>query len=247
MQDLTPEDLLELTPEEVRTELTAEDVHDRLLTEPEVRHIVQAYDAFWLHPGNPQRPHVELASKRCSNGYINLRPVLRNSNLCHLFGRQLDLLIRNANVGRVDIVVGSYRAAIGLAHSVSIWLGCKFDFTRKEITPDGQTIQVWDSDQRIGTDELVLHVEELVTTTETARKVREGIARAHEWPIRYAPVIPVAVHRSNSANMDGSRFLQLAHYDIADWAREECPLCAQGSERLQPKEGGNWARLMGEA
>lgn len=236
MQDLTVKDLLGLDRENVLT-LGAEDVHDRRLTQPEVNHILASCDALWLHDGNPSRPHAELTSGLCSDGFINVGKGLVYPNLVHLFGRQLYLAIREEYPGHVDWVVSSDHAAAVLGFATAFEFEAKFDFCEKG--PD--KTQVWRR-QEIAAGEIVLQVEELMTTAGTLEAVRWGVVQ-FDRPTDFAPVVGVLINRSSVTEIGGSRVVALARYHIQTWPPEDCPLCAVGSKRLRPKQ--HWAELTG--
>ncbi|MBI4256478.1 hypothetical protein HY626_00280 [Candidatus Uhrbacteria bacterium] len=208
------------------------------LTPEEIRHIFETCSALWLHSGDMTRPHAELTSGRCSNGFVDVLRVLRYANLCELLGRQLAVKIDDAYRGRVDWVVGSDHAAATLSFAVASFNGAQHDFTEK----GSDKIQLWKRFE-IGRDEVVLQVEELVTTTGTLQAVRDGLRRAHDHEVQFAPVVACLVHRAPTHEFEGSPIVSLIHFDIQTWAPEECPLCAAGSPRVRPKH--NWVELTG--
>lgn len=241
MFECTP-DLLVMTPEELRslrlpiaTELL------RPLNQKEIEAIFQACGAFWFHSGNPKAPHAELTSGKCSNGYIDCNKVLTHSNLCQIMAEALVSVLQVHYQGRVDWVVGSDSAALGLSKDVANKLGACWHPLQKG--PD--KTQVWEK-VIMPQGAIVLHVEELMTTAITANAVRQAIKTGNPNPVNFVPFLPVLIHRPAPGEgdvVDGSQVIYAAHYDI--WAADpaDCPLCKQGSERLRPK-GANWDRLV---
>lgn len=214
------------------------------VTEAEFDHVFQLADALWLHDGDPAKPHAELTSGRCSNGFVDVLRVLKYANLCDLFGHELyKRLIRQNSLSlrerQPDWVVGSDHAGATISYEVARRLGAKHDFTEK----GGDKRQLWKR-HVVGPDECVLQVEELITTTGTLQAVREGIREGNPNPVTFTPVVMTLVHRSDVYEFEGSPTLYFRHYDIASWEPEECPLCAAGSKRLRPKQ--NWAELTGK-
>ena len=213
------------------------------LDEEDVAAIVKACDAFWLHPGeaNFQAPHAELTAGDCSNGFINLRDVLSYTNLCELFARQLVDLLRDNYDGKINWVVGSDTAATGLSHDVARLLDARWYPMQKN--PDkSQSL----NGIKIPDGARVLHVEELMTTAKTSNAVRQGV-KANNPEARFVPFLPVIIHRpalGECEEVDGSKVLWLAHYDIQKWSPADCPLCQAGSERLRPNVPENWAKLV---
>ena len=212
------------------------------LNPTELRYIFEKCDALWLHPGDPKAPHAELTSGKCSNGFVDVLRVIRYTNLCQIFGlmmvRQLIKHVGHNNF-RYSWVIGSDHAGATISYAVASWLGFQHDFTEKG--PD--KTQVWKRFV-IQPDEVVLQVEELITTTGTLKAVRDGINAGNPTPVKFAPVVMTLVHRSDQYEFEGSPILYLAHFDIQTWEPKDCPLCAAGSERIRPKQ--NWAKLTGK-
>jgi len=113
----------------------------------------------------------------------------------------------------------------------------------------GKEIQVWEK-MVIKPYEYVLHVEELMVTSTTALRVRNGIRKAHpDYPIKFVPFLPVLVFRpqknNNIEKIDNSKILPVLSYEtfVVDPKKETCPLCAKGSKALKPK-GENWVTMI---
>jgi orotate phosphoribosyltransferase len=215
---------------------------DRDLTRGELNHIFRMCDALWLHSGDPKAPHAELTGGKCSNGFVDTLRVLRYTNLCWIMAEQLVRLLRRHYhySSPVDWVIGSDHAGAALSHAVATLLGVQHDFTEKG--PD--KTQVWKR-FAIEPGEVVLQVEELVTTTGTLKAVREGVRAGNPSHVTFAPLCLTLVHRSDEYELEGAPIVHAAHYDIQTWRPEECPLCKGGSKRLRPKQ--NWAELTGKA
>lgn len=233
---MTPNGILAICSENELRRLSLRDFIGRTMTEEETRHIFELCDAFWLHDGGNSRPHVELTTGKCSDGFVDVLRVIRYTNLCEIFAAELLKVVRRRYEGPIDWVVGSDHASAALSHSVATIVGCQHDFTEKG--PD--KMQIWKR-FTIQPHEIVLQVEELMTTSATLRKVREGIQSGNPTAVRFAPVVAVLIHRSSVYEVNESPAVYLAHYDINIWEPEDCPLCKAGSERLRPKQ--NWAKL----
>lgn len=229
--------LLELKDIEEFTNLDPTELASHVVTQEEVRHLFELCDALWLHSGDVSQPHAELTSGKCSNGYIDCGRPLRRSYLCQFLGEQLAKKLRASYPDlSIDWVVGSDHAGAVISHSTAIALGTKHEFTEKFES----TQQLW---KRVALEstEIVLQVEELITTTQTLQAVREGIRSGNTNPVTFAPVVLTMIHRSPVYELEGSPILYLAHYDINVWEPSECSLCAQGSQRLRPKQ--HWKEL----
>ncbi|MFH2063191.1 MAG: hypothetical protein ABIJ46_03510, partial [bacterium] len=177
----TADDLRRLNPSAVGAGAVTGDV---------LLHWLKLVEGYWRHDGDPQRPHAELTSGLCSNGYVNVPRLLVYANACQAIGRALvDLLSLKERSG-VDWVVGSDHAAATLSFSVAGWLNCRHDFTER----DPNLGQRWVRHD-IASAERVVHVEEIVTTGNTVRQVRQALARWTDGPVRILPCVLTAVRR----------------------------------------------------
>jgi len=212
-----------------------EDYRSLKLGDAEIDHIFRLADALWLHGGDPRKPHALLTSGKHSDGFVDVLRALKYTPICDLMGALLMQKVTEHH-HKINWVVGSDHAGAVLSYSVALHLAAKHDFTEKG--PD--KAQVWKRFS-ILPDESVLQVEELITTTGTLQAVREGIRQAHPYPINFAPVVATLIHRSDQYEFQGSPIIYLRHLDIKTWEADKCPLCAQGSVAIRPKE--NWALL----
>jgi hypothetical protein len=209
------------------------------LTDQSVRHILELCGCFWMHSGNPKDPHAELTSGKCSNGFIDVFRALSYTNLCQIFAYQL-LCIFDENFPDVDVewVIGSSYAATDLAKDVANANGSRHGIMEK----GEDKTQLW---QRLAINEgeVVLQVEELITTLGTTEAVRSGLRDGNPHPVTFAPTALCLVHRSNATEIEGDPLLYLSHFDIWTADQSECELCKQGSRRVRPKT--HWAELTG--
>lgn len=230
-----------------RTPWNVEDI----ISQDEVTHVLKIADCFWMHSGKPKDPHASLTSDKCSNGFINVLVALSYTQICDLLGAMIALKICTEYPGldgHKTWVAGSAYAALDLSYTVALCLGARHLSLEKG--PDGgQICQRF----QIAPDETVIQVEELVTTLKTMDAVRRAIIEGNKAsdggliPVRFAPFVATLVHRSPVEEFEGGPILWLAHYDIDTWGPGDCPLCAQGSERIKPKvPAENWLRLTGK-
>ena len=227
-------ELLLMEPDQIR-QLIREDITWQLSPKA-LRKIFEACDALWLHDGHPQAPHAKLTSGKCSDGFVNTLKVLHYTNLCLIMADQLVRILRETFDGKVDWVIGSDHAGATISFAVAAQLGARHEFTEKG--PD--KTQIWKRFQ-IKPEATVLQVEELVTTTGTLHRVREGVRLGNEAEVNFLPVSMTLVHRSKVTEFEGEEILYVVHWDIETWDPTDCPLCKEGSEPIRPK--GNWARL----
>ncbi len=215
------------------TSLTAE----KEITPDKLQEMLEAVEAFWIYSGNPADCHAGMTSGKHTNGFIDVLRLLCYSDISLGLAFALANKIRSEYDGPIDWVIGSDHAGAALAQNVACWLGAKSDFTEKG--PDKS--QFWKRFQ-IEEGEVVLQVEELMSTSLTFGKVREGIRAGNPTPVTFAPVAGVLVHRSNVWDFDGTKILAFSHYDIESWTPTECPLCPAGSKLIaEPKK--HWLEL----
>lgn len=215
----------------------------------EFQHILKLCNAFWVYEGEPskEKPHALLTSGQHSNGFINLGAVLKEYEefrmllACSLL--HLPLGVDAAIQQQVTGVVGSDSSATALAGDVATILGvCHIKMVKAE--DERGKRQEWPEDQRpIKPTDLVLHIEELVTTASSTEAVRRGIREEFDYDVRYFPRIPCVIDRSypELPRVGESEFVAMFRYKIRNFNPNECPYCEIGSEAVAPK--ANWAYL----
>ena len=217
------------------------DFTNRRMTELELREILETAEAFWIHDGDPAMPHAELTTGKCSNGFVDVLRALRFSNVCYAAAQALAKSIRDVYKGTIDWVIGSDHAGAVFSQNIAIWLNAQHDFCEK----GPEKSQLWKR-FKIKPEEIVLQVEELMTTSLTFQEVRKGIREGNgDVSVTFAPVAGVLVHRSDVWDIEGTKIVPFVHYDISVWKPSDCPLCKAGSKRLRPKQ--HWAELTGKA
>ncbi len=221
--------------------LTPADFAGRSMTRVEFEHIFRVCGAFWMFDYERDRattPHALLTAGGHSDGFINCLQVFSYPELLELFAAELAKVVQDNYDGPVDWVVSSAYAAITLGQRVASMLGARSHCTEKRTGPDGQELQVW-SRFTVGPEEVVIDVEELVTTATTALRVISGINAGHTHRVTYAPVIATLVDRRDKdadPMVEGARVVSPFRYDnIHVWQPGECPLCAAGSPSVRPK------------
>ena len=231
---LTNQELLSIDPGDHRI---------RDLSPEEILKWFDACDAGWMHDGDPKKPHAELASGKCSNGYFNCSKVLCYPNLCEILAYQLvrKFLGDRKAVWKFDWVVSSSYAAITFGHEVAKVLGAKFGFTEKD--PNNPKGQIWKR-FAIPKDSKVLQVEELITTSGTFVEVHRAVRDGNAESVDFSSSVLTLIHRPpklSAADYGNRRVKALVHEEIWAVEPEDCPLCAKGSKPLRPKD--NWAEL----
>ena len=204
-------------------------------------------DAHWQYDGDPdpEKPHAELASGLCSNGYFDVPRLLRYPRVAEIIGMQLGRKLPQMLVARsihVDWVVSSAYSAIVLGHEVAKYLGAIFLNTEKD--PKDDKKQLWRR-QNIPAGATVLDVEELITTTQTADAVRSAVVEGNSEKVNFLDIIVTAVWRPGKLlQPEGKEIIALIATEIQNFDPKVCPYCAVESKRYKPKT--HWAELTGK-
>lgn len=228
---------------------------DDFTLEPvEVQHIIELAGGFWRHDGNPEAPHAVLPLGKHSDGFIDLPAALKYVGVNDMFAVALANAIGDQfDDDDIHWVIGSGPAVATFSAAVASrlletrpWI--KHDFTEK-VMLDGVEAQRW-ARHVIEPNESVLQIEDLCTSYLTLRRARKGIKRAHPGhPIKYLPVIGMAVNLTGKSAFNGSGVVPLLDITFNEWSPGECPLCLNGSEALYgvKKSAETWAKLTGRA
>lgn len=211
----------------------------------------KARDAYWLHDGNPNRPHAELTSGNHSNGFFNSRLVIPDEGLMSQAASDLLDLVQLGELGRmgylerVQTFVGPQTGATKLAELLRDHAQINDGVSRDWASPakgesDGQKILVFeDSDLGKLAVRYCSLCEDVITTGGTTELAAAAVAKAGGLVL---PVVLALVNRSGQCEINGRHVVSLIEQEMPIWTPNECPLCAQGSEAIRPK-GENWARL----
>lgn len=217
------------------------------MTEQEILALYERENAVWFfnYDGDPKAPHAELTSGLCSDGYVNSAPVLSNPETVRLLAHQLHLKLHARNIRKVDWVIGSAYGAITFSYEVARQLGAWHGFVEKDAANSKK--MVWGRLVIPGWAD-VLQCEELITTLGTTMEMRRAVEEGNAEPIRWLPDVATAIYRPEKLQGGLIDVIALVRREVKTWKPEECPLCAQGSEKLRPRQTQeNWARLTGKA
>jgi len=234
----TLQDLLALRPA---------DFQSKVLTAEQILQWFDLCDASWVHDGDSNKPHAELTSGKCSNGFFDCLRVLKYVNLSDILANQLALRIREV-IGpiQVDWVIGSPMAGITFAHDVARVIGAPISaFVEKDLSDPDKML--W---KRLAIPEgkNVLQIEELITTSKTTNAVQAAINESNPNPVNWLPVIGVLVHRPPKlpvSEYGGRQVIPVIEREVWAVSPEDCPLCKAGSVRYRPKT--HWRELTGKA
>lgn len=232
-------------------QINPRDYDNKLLGPQDILPWFEAEKAFWQYQGEPsfKRPHAQLTSGLCSNGFFDCLRVLRYPNITEILGRQLAKKLRLRfeieNI-KVDWVVSSPYAGITFGHEAAKALGAIFMMAEKDPTDPNTKKMVWPR-MTIPTGANVLQVEELITTSGTLREVRGAVEKGNpEKPINFLPFVGALVYRPPELPIEhsGSQVIALITKEMQNFKPIDCPYCQVGSPRVQPKF--HWRELIGD-
>lgn len=219
------------------------------MNDKEILSIYQERNAVWFfdYNGDPKAPHAELTSGKCSDGYVNSAPVLEDPRNTQLLARKLITILQKRNaVLPVDWIVGSAYAAITFSHEIARQLNAKHGFVEKD--PVNPKKMIWKR-FTIPAGATVLQCEELITTLGTTLEVRRAVEEGNPHPIRFLPDVATAIYRPEKLDVSTGNIdvISLVAQEVKTWkpGPENCPLCAQGSKPLRPKQ--HWSKLTGKS
>lgn len=219
-----------------------------LLSQEQILEWFQWADAYWGYEGepSPQKPHAELSSGLCSNGYFDCPRLLSYPEVAEVLGTEAAFRLRAMTNGRIDWVVSSAYSAITFGHEVAKALEARFANVEKDPADPAQKRMLW---RRLSMppDSKVLQAEELITTVGISDEVRRAVQEGNEAKnlIFLFPIVAL-VHRPPSLAEAALRRNIVALVEKEIWAvpPSECPLCKAGSPRFKPKT--HWAELTGK-
>lgn len=210
-----------------------------VLNEEQIIEILKINNAYWVHDGNPSSPHAELSNGQCSNAYFNLSKVLCIPTINENLARSLTLKLEDCfEKDYPECIVSSSYAAITFGYEVARMIGAEHFFAEKNCS-HGFDFKRW----TIPKNSIVLQIEELITSLNTARLVREAVERDNKYKLKFLPIIGTIVFRSPvlAENYFNTKIVSLLQKEVWSVPQDLCPLCKKGSKRYRPKE--NWGKL----
>ena len=221
------------------------------LIEERVQRYLETAERIWTYEGPPDsnHPHACLTTGLHSNGFVDVGNLLKDYNQTRENIARFTLeALREVYQVEFTAVVGAASSSTLLTRDVAHFSNAYHIKMLKMATSE----QVWSHEinRPLTKDDLILQVEDLITTAKSALDVRNAIRSQHPGVnLRFTPFLLVVVDRSNPDNritmVEESTVLPLLKIDIKtfDPATEICPYCAVGSEAIRPREGNNWYRL----
>ncbi len=217
----------------------------------------QRYEAIWTHGGTG--PHALMSGGEHSSGFFNSERVMEDPLILHDACRQLITSLAGLGVrlDAIDRVIGPAMGAITIAHTLAFWINtlrpagpgthgvtgrCLRSYAERENADKDSPMAFKKTEVKEG--EIVLLAEDVMTRVKggTVSRTAEAVTRKGGIIL---PYVAVLVNRTGESLIEGRQVISLIERSMPKWdpAKETCPLCAQGSEALRPKEVGNWARL----
>lgn len=199
--------------------------------------------AYWVYNGDPRTRHAELTSGKHSSGFFNSRPIVGDPALLAQVASDMVVEISHYTtlLNVVNRVVGPETGATKLAEAVAAeitqlrGLPCKWASPKK--APDG-TLYFEEGQEKVEADEIVLLVEDVITTGGSVLKAAELCMDARATSLE---VIGCIVNRSGEYEVGGRKVAALVATNMPTYEPDKCPLCAEGSKPVRPKD--NWDEL----
>ena len=168
--------------------------------------------------------HFEYASGRHGRQFLQAARVLHHPNQTEALCK--DLAARFADQ-QVDMVVGPATGGIILAYETARHLNCRAAFTEKE--DGGMALK---RGIRLDPGTRILVVEDIVTTGGSVQKSIDHLQA------RGAIVVGVGVLVDRSAGKASfdCPFESLATIEMENWAPDQCPLCSEGVDLIEPDD-----------
>jgi len=235
---MTRSDLLALNPEDVKRELSPE----------EIVHIAKMLGAFWTYDYEAAAAgriglHAELKSGLHSDGFFVSRILLEPENICRIIAWQLVLKIRSRLKGSTpDYIVGIPDGATKLGKVVAEIMGSQLAEMQKV---EGKITMV----TVIEPGKTLLLIEDFCTRGTGFIESVLAI-KASQTSVGIFQFDPVIINRGGQQVITVDcvgKFdvLPVVEWRVQDWdPKVHCDLCDKGSEVIKPKATDeNWLRI----
>jgi len=227
--------------------LSLDSFSGRRMAQAEFEHISALCGSTWKYSGDPRRAHAILTSGKHSDGFIDTLAMLTFPSVCNIMAGELVKCLADA-APTIDPnwVVGSDHASAVFSAMVAFRMQGilgrpRYDFAEKGKDEVANDIQRWER-FAIGRDDLVMNVEELVSTSTTFMRVRAAIQRFHPYPVKFMPIVAVLVNRTGVTEIEGNKLVSPFTFNFNMYPADNCPMCAAGSRAIrEPKK--HWAEL----
>lgn len=207
-------------------------------------------NAYWHYQGDPspEKPHAQLSSGLCSNGFFDCQRILCYPNIAEILGSQCawetKVCMRDQQIDKIDYVVGIPYGGMVIGNEIAKVLESKFLFAEKDPNdPKGKKMLF--QRMAIPKGSNVLLVDDIITTASSIGEVRQAIEKGNPDPVNLVPFVASIVYRPESLKLDpGLEIISLISQEVKNFEPSECPYCKAGSEPVRPKK--NWDKLTGK-
>lgn len=212
-----------------------------MFTEAQVLELYRERDAVWCfdYDGDPRRPHAQLTSALCADGYFRSDLVLQDPAVAACLATSMVEELHRRRVARVvQWVVGSAYGGIVFSYEVARQLGVRHAYTVKDpANPKRQLWRTW-----IPGGSFVLRCEDVISTRGTVHDVERAIMASNPEPVTVLSDVATVVSHPGGG-IERIDIIRLLATRVRIWHQRECPLCQDGSPCQPPKE--NWEKFMG--
>lgn len=224
--------------------LNPKDFCQKELSEEDILRWFEICGAVWFYNGDPKKPHAQLTSGLCTNGYFDCFKALQFPNLNEILSDQLLTKLVTADpemITLVDWVIGPSPTAIPLVYEIAKGLNVRYGSIEKD--PVDSKKMLW---RRSALPKLsgVLLIDDIISTFGTIKATRQAIEISNEeQEIDFLSTVGTLVYRPSKLPVDCGSIKVVALIEKEVWAikPEDCPLCKAGSPRYKPKT--HWKEL----
>lgn len=212
----------------------------------DIAHLGRVLGALWIYDYESPLSgfHAELKSGLHSDGFFNMRALLKQENIRMIFATQLLQRVLKECESRIDGIVGVPNGATALAESMATFLGIQYG----KLNKDWNGENVFSLMNGMGCDPYILIVEDVCTRGTGFSQAVTTLKEAYNGAIRFVPLCPVILNRGgiHQIFVEGIEFqvVALCEYRLHEWEPQECRLCNKGSQPIAPKASEeNWEKL----
>ncbi|KKS85529.1 MAG: Orotate phosphoribosyltransferase [Parcubacteria group bacterium GW2011_GWA2_43_11] len=204
-------------------------------------------DGYWIHDGNPLRPHVQLTSGKHSGGFFNSDQLLHDYHFFHIIAHKFMAILASLGYSPKEIqkAIGPAMGAIFFAHHLGGVVShengrlCPSGYAEKGFDSEGKKIMTFNR-TKVSRGERLLLGDDVITTGGTLDLTIDAIDLVEALTTEY---IFALINRSGRTHIRGRKILALYENHLPNYEPEDCLYCKMGSIALRAKEGSNWQFL----
>jgi orotate phosphoribosyltransferase len=247
------EPICTLSREVIKAELK-EDLGS-LLSKKALLRLLKISGGYWKHDGHG--PHALLTRGDHSDSFVMSKKLLLDATIRQIVIEQLDIKIKVFMSQEPDLVDPDYIVAVPTgANPLATGLSKEFVIPTINLKRNESGFAVIDDNEPDLEDITVLVVEDVINTGWSVSETLYTLLLALTNNVSIFPRIFCIVNRGGLTHINirlvpltgGNNkgpllripIIALIDESMSKWKPEECPLCAQGSVAISPKEGNNW-------